>query len=228
MKMEPNKIENQIREKLNQREIQPSANAWDRLDAMLSVEEQKPKRNFKWISIAAIFAGFTLIGIFMMNQEKSTENVIISNPIVLENENENENENETTSKIENNFSEVKNEEAVVHQPTKKIEKTSTEINPKKDFLLDNQLKKDEVIVENQLKESTSKYINAESLLAEIETGEKIEIPNISKKPSVKVDANILLSTAENEVNETFREKAIQSFNKNYQSVKSSLANRNYE
>lgn len=224
MKMEPNKIENQIREKLNQREIQPSANAWDRLDAMLSVEEQKPKRNFKWISIAAIFAGFTLIGIFMMNQEKSTENVIISNPIVLENENE----NETTSKIENNFSEVKNEEAVVHQPTKKIEKTSTEINPKKDFLLDNQLKKDEVIVENQLKESTSKYINAESLLAEIEKGVKAEIPNISKKPSVKVDANILLSTAENEVNETFREKAIQSFNKNYQSVKSSLANRNYE
>lgn len=220
--MEPNNIENQIREKLNQREILPSANAWDRLDAMLSVEEQKPKRNFKWISIAAIFVGFTVIGVFMMNQEKSTENVIISNPIVLENE------NEATSKIENNFSEVKNEEAVVHQPTKKIEKTSTEINPKKDFLLDNQLKKDEVIVENQLKESTSKYINAESLIAEIEKGVKAEIPNISKKPSVKVDANVLLSTAENEVNETFREKAIQSFNKNYQSVKSTLANRNYE
>ncbi|WP_051220764.1 hypothetical protein [Flavobacterium filum] len=227
MKMEPNNIEKQIKEKLSQREIQPSANAWDRLDAMLSVEEQKPKRNFKWISIAAIFVGFTLIGIFMMNKENSTENEIPSNPIVLENETETI-QNETTSKIENNFSEVKNEEAVVHQPTKKIEKPSTEINPKKDFLLDNQLKKDEVIVENQPKESTTKYINAESLLAEIEKGVKVEIPNISKNPSVKVDANTLLSTAENEVNETFREKAIQSFNKNYQSVKSSLANRNYE
>lgn len=225
--MEPNKIENQIREKLNQREIQPSANAWDRLDAMLSVEEQKPKRNFKWISIAAIFVGFTLIGIFMMNKENSTENVIPSNPIVLENETE-AIQNETTSKIENNFSEVKDEEAVVHQSIKKIEKPSTEINPKKDFLLDNQLKKDEVIVENQPKESTGKYINAESLLAEIETGEKVIIPGISTKPSVKIDANALLSTAEKEVDETFRDKVIQSINKKYNSIKSTLANRNYE
>ncbi|MBC8883410.1 hypothetical protein H9X57_08295 [Flavobacterium piscinae] len=84
--MEPNNIENQIREKLTQREIQPSAKAWDRLDAMLSVEEQKPKRNFKWLSIAAIFMGFTLIGIFMMNNENSVKNAIPSNPIVLENE----------------------------------------------------------------------------------------------------------------------------------------------
>lgn len=225
--MEPNKIENQIREKLNQREIQPSSSAWDRLDAMLSVKEQKPKRNFKWISIAAIFVGFTLIGIFMMNKESSTDNVIPSNSIVLENETKII-QKEVTPEKENTFTQVKENKAVVHQPTKKIEKTTAEINPKKDFLLENQSKKEEAIAENQPKESTVKYINANSLLAEIETGEKIEIPNISKKPSVKVDANVLLSTAENEVNETFREKAIQSFNKNYQSVKSTLANRNYE
>ncbi|HQX02683.1 MAG TPA: hypothetical protein PKZ44_01100, partial [Flavobacterium sp.] len=74
--MEPNKLENKMREKLNKRTIQPSANAWDRLDAMLSVTEQKPKRNFKWLSIAAVFVGFTLIGIFILNKEKSIENVI--------------------------------------------------------------------------------------------------------------------------------------------------------
>ncbi|MFY7741693.1 MAG: hypothetical protein ACOVQR_03530 [Flavobacterium sp.] len=225
--MEPNNIENQIREKLNQREIQPSANAWDRLDAMLSVEEQKPKRNFKWISIAAIFVGFMLIGIFMMNKENSVENVIPTNPIVFERET-NLIKNESTDEIEDTFSKVKEKETVVHQPTKKIEKPSTEINPKKDFLLDNKVKKEEAIVEYQPIQSTNKYINAESLLAEIEKGEKVEILNISKNSSVKVDANALLSTAENEVNETFREKAIQSFNKNYQSVKSTLANRNYE
>lgn len=225
--MEPNNIDKQIKEKLNQREIQPSSNAWDRLDAMLSVEEQKPKRSYKWLSIAAVFVGFTLIGIFMMNQGSSTDNVIPSNPIVLENENKLI-ENESTPDIENNFSEVKQNEAVVHQSTKKIEKPSAEINPKKDFLLDNHSKKEEAIVENQLKEPTPKYINAESLLAEIETGEKIEIPNISKKPSVKVDANALLSSAEKEVDETFRDKVIQSINKKYNSVKSTLANRNYE
>lgn len=225
--MEPNNIEKQIKEKLNQREIQPSANAWDRLDAMLSVEEQKPKRSYKWLSIAAVFVGFTLIGIFMMNKENSTENVIPSNPIVVENETK-VIENETTTEIENSLSEVKESDAVVHQSTKKIEKPSTEINPKKDYLLDSHSKKEEIIVENQSKESKSKYINAQSLLAEIETGEKIEIPNISKNPSVKVDANSLLSSAEKEVDETFRDKVIESLNKKYNSVKSSLANRNYE
>ncbi|RXR29705.1 hypothetical protein EQG68_12615 [Flavobacterium piscinae] len=224
--MEPNNIENQIREKLTQREIQPSAKAWDRLDAMLSVEEQKPKRNFKWLSIAAIFMGFTLIGIFMMNNENSVKNAIPSNPIVLENETKLI-EKKVVTEVENKLQVVKEEKAIVYQP-KKIEKPSTEINPKKDFLLDNHSKKEEVIVENQSKELTNKYINAESLLAEVEKGEKAEIKSLSKKATVKVDANSLLSSAEKEVNETFREKAIQSFNKNYQSVKSTLANRNYE
>jgi hypothetical protein len=90
--------------------------------------------------------------------------------------------------------------------------------------LDYHSKNEKSIVENRAKELEYKYINAESLLAEIETGEKIEVPNISKKPSVKVDANVLLSSAEKEVNETFRDKVI----KKYNSVKSSLANRNYE
>ncbi|GAW89832.1 hypothetical protein FPS14_contig00031-0036 [Flavobacterium psychrophilum] len=43
--MEPNKLENQIQEKLNAREIQPSAQAWDRLDAMLLVTEKINQKN---------------------------------------------------------------------------------------------------------------------------------------------------------------------------------------
>lgn len=226
--MEPNNIENQIREKLNQRSIQPSQKAWDRLDAMLSVEEQKPKRNFKWISIAAIFVGFTLIGIFMMNKEKSVENVIPSNPVVLENEVKGL-KKESAIEPGNHFSEENPKEAVAHQSIKQIEKPSAEINPKKDFLLDNHSEKEVLTVtEDRSKEITNRYINAESLLAEIETGEKIIIPNISNKPSVKIDANALLSTAEKEVDETFRDKVIQSINKKYNSIKSTLANRNYE
>lgn len=225
--MEPNNIEKQIKEKLNQREIQPSANAWDRLDAMLSVEEQKPKRNYKWLSIAAVFVGFTLIGIFMMNKENSVENVIPSNSVVLENEMETI-KNEIRIDSENVFTEVEKAAVINNQSTKKIEKPSTEINPKKDFLLDNYSKNEEAVIENQPKESTAKYTNAESLLAEIENGEKIEIPNVSKKPSVKVDANSLLSSAETEVNETFRDKVIESINKKYNSVRSAFANRNNE
>ena len=38
-----NNFEKQIQQKLNNREIKPSESSWDRLDAMLSMEE-KPKK----------------------------------------------------------------------------------------------------------------------------------------------------------------------------------------
>jgi hypothetical protein len=43
--MAQHKIDKDFRSKLAQREITPTANAWDRLDAMLTVAEQKkPKK----------------------------------------------------------------------------------------------------------------------------------------------------------------------------------------
>ena len=60
--MEQNKLEIQIREKLNSREIQPSAQAWDRLDNMLSVSEKKKPKKFKvWLYIAAGIVGFLFV-----------------------------------------------------------------------------------------------------------------------------------------------------------------------
>ena len=66
--MEPNKIDNQIREKLNAREIQPSAQAWDRLDAMLAVsEEKKPKKGYGWFFVAASTILIFGLGFFLFN-----------------------------------------------------------------------------------------------------------------------------------------------------------------
>ncbi|WP_343696825.1 hypothetical protein [Flavobacterium sp.] len=45
--MEPNNFEKDFREKLNQRKIEPSEKAWDRLDAMLSIAEEKSQRKIK-------------------------------------------------------------------------------------------------------------------------------------------------------------------------------------
>ncbi len=67
--MEPNKLENQIREKLDSREIQPSAQAWDRLDAMLSVsEEKKTRRPFGFLFIAASITVLLTAGMFFLTQ----------------------------------------------------------------------------------------------------------------------------------------------------------------
>ncbi len=73
--MERNKFEKELRDKMNQREIMPSENAWDRLDAMLTVaEEAKPKRHYNWLFIAATIIGFLLIGtVLVLQTEEATD-----------------------------------------------------------------------------------------------------------------------------------------------------------
>ena len=67
--MEPNKLEKQFRDKLNAREIQPSAQAWDRLDAMLSVaEEKKTRKPFGFLFIAAGILVLVTLGLFFLSK----------------------------------------------------------------------------------------------------------------------------------------------------------------
>jgi hypothetical protein len=67
--MEPNKLEKQLREKLSSREIQPSAQAWDRLDAMLSEsEERKTRRPFGFLFIAASITILLTVGMLFFTQ----------------------------------------------------------------------------------------------------------------------------------------------------------------
>jgi len=89
--MEPNKTEKQFRDKLNAREIEPSPQAWDRLNAMLSVGEgKKTRRPFGFLFIAAGILVFVTLGIFFFTQNgteiKPLNNVtraIIKNDSVL-------------------------------------------------------------------------------------------------------------------------------------------------
>ena len=81
--MEPNKIENQIKEKLDARKIQPSAQAWDRLDAMLAVSEaNKTKKNFGRFFVAASLLLFFGLGYVSFN-ENETPKINYSSPSVI-------------------------------------------------------------------------------------------------------------------------------------------------
>lgn len=227
--MEPNKVENQIKETLKNREIQPSSQAWDRLDSMLTVSEQKPKRYYKWIAIAATLIGFSIVGIVLMNTNKSIQPEEMNNPIVKETV-------RPTDIQERNLLIEVTENSLIEKPfvqvVHKIEKTKvgkTEINPKKDDLLD--LKSEEQIVlmpKEVSKVEQNKYVDAQLLLAEIESKEMLVVKEIIPQTKIKIDPQELLSGAEQEVNESFRNKVIQSVNKNYNLIKSTLANRNYE
>src|SRR4051812_34530502 len=74
MGLNKNKMETEFRNKLNSREIAPSAHAWDRLDAMLNAAEDTkvvPVRKLNWLYIAAGILGFILIASMFLVQGKN-------------------------------------------------------------------------------------------------------------------------------------------------------------
>lgn len=240
--MEPNNFEKDFRDKLNQREIEPSNKAWDRLDAMLSVtEEKKPKKSKKWLYIAASVVGFLLVSTIYFNRSENLE-IKKDTPIVLEEKISKETlEVVGTNKEDvigvNNYNSkqtIKNTAIVadIHNQNK----NSKSLENKTKLSATNDLKEDSATVssfENKKcqPESRSKYISAEQLLAEvngkIETKATDEIIQKNRK-AVSVNPNDLLLNAETELNQSYRESALDKFNKNLKAVKSAIANRNYE
>lgn len=231
--MEPNKLENSFREQLNKREIQPSEMSWDRLDAMLSVTENKKPKKRTWMYIAASFLGFILIGSLFFKQ---SETEIKTNDAVVVQENKTPSEIKENT-IQNQVQEVSsstinavqsNQNAIAaNQKTseKVIEITEKEkSNPEKI----NPIFVEESIAQEQ-KVKQNRYIESESLLAEAETKLQSEsIKSSVAKAGVKVNSKNLLRSVEGELDDTFREKVVRSIGKNYESVKSSLATRNQE
>jgi hypothetical protein len=227
--MEPNKIDNQIREKLNAREIQPSAQAWDRLDAMLTVsEEKKSKKGYGWFFVAASTILFFGLGFFLFNSNETKE-INNSNPIVTT---INEVMDSTEANKINQISVEKEQPVLVQnevnysktQKNKKSKETNELIKPENDL-------EEKITPNSQLQTHNSyKYVSPENLLAEVQTGEKVITSDkkISPKVKMKVVANSLLTNVEKELDENHKETTFDKLNRKFKDAKSALANRNYE
>ncbi|AWK04433.1 hypothetical protein HYN56_09380 [Flavobacterium crocinum] len=229
--MEPNKFEKDFREKLNERKIEPSEKAWDRLDAMLSVTEQKkPKKSKKWLYIAASFIGFLLIGTIFFNQNKN----LVDTPktVVVEKEIKKESVSEPISittdsvKTEIAISEKTSEENVTKQ-----EKINNHILNKTNKNESNQIAESSIIIKNNQSTINQTVItetpqkeNVDQLLQTAE--DKVIAQSGAKKAKVKINAADLLNQVDGELELSFREKVITKVNKNLQEVKVALSNRN--
>lgn len=227
--MAPNKLDNQIREKLNARDIQPSAPAWDRLDAMLAVsEEKKSKKGYGWFFVAASTLLFFGLGFFLFNANE-TPKIDNSNPIVTTNNNEID--SVQINKIDE-FS-VETEQSVLVQNAVNYSKTARNIKTteSKELIKSENVLEEKSTSNSQLPTPNSyKYVSPDELLAEAQTGEKVITSDkkIVPKVKMKVDANSLLTTVEKELDDNHRETTLDKLNRKFQDAKSALANRNYE
>jgi len=221
--MEQNKLENQFKEKLNNRNITPSFNSWDRLDVMLSVQEKsKPKSSFKWIYIAASLILFVSIGYKFITQ--SSKIIIEQNSnVVIE-------ENSIIKDIPVEVYKSVSEEEVLKSnliqfkaSVKKIAITTKEQNIINPIVLENiKVETKDILGAN--------YVDSESVLLEAQSAinSKVVIAITSSKNKIEVDPKVLLNEIETNLNATFREKAINNISKNYNSIKSAVVNRNYQ
>lgn len=241
--MGQNDMEKDFREKLNQRAIQPSAAAWDRLDAMLTVAEgKKTRKPYGWLYVAAGILGFTLLatGYFSLTEEiidKGVENVVegestpnagqalfpadtLSKPAnVLGTKAHQAAERSAVAVAERESGPPTVVPATPHEEGK----AAPDIQPQQHVsdMAQTQHEKAETSLPVR-----SVKVNVDELLASVEKGQGAKFPSVQGK--VKVDANGLLSQVDEELDLTFREKAFRAVSQKYQNVRVSLSNRNEE
>jgi len=232
--MEPNKFEKGIIEKLNSREIKPSDQSWDRLNVMLSMQEEKEKKNvFPWLKIAAVFVLSLGLGLFFFipNNESQDWN---KTPISFQENKEVRAEKEELKNVvisaksqvksfTNQQSETINKEIIAGTKTKE---------KKANFFV-----KSKVTQESQTMTQLALVVNEKNKnievkddkqISEQDDNQEVVVNQNFSKPVLKIDAAALLNQVEGEVTLTFRQKIMRTIKKNYEETKIAISNRNQE
>nr|WP_315155728.1 hypothetical protein [uncultured Flavobacterium sp.] len=219
--MERNNFEQQAKEELSNREIAPSAQAWDRLDAMLSIQE-KPKKKINWWYVAASVTGLLLVGTFFLNTSKESNIITPSQEIVVTSTENNDSVTIQPSIEPTNEVSVQPKSAVVTNVSKVTNnQMSTTKTNHQELSNNNQI----TTISNQII-TTAETKTTHQAIAAIDENVQVLPAVIQKKQKIQVDASTLLSQVDGELELSFREKVIAKVNKNYQTVKVALANRN--
>ena len=225
--MEPNKnLENQFRDKLNARQIEPAAAAWDRLNAMLTVTEIKPtKKKTNWLLIAAGFVGLLFSGFVIYQLSTNaikTQNNVVENkkmPFYKKTIYKNTHDNKAIASVTDKISSKK---IVVQAKSQSI---------KSNFI--STIKNTNVVQQNAIKSETQTNLNdievpiiivsPEALLASVETVK----PSSAQIPAaITVNVTSLLSQVNSELSQEFRETKFQKLKRNFKNVKVAMNARN--
>lgn len=235
--MGQNKMEKDFSNKLNQHEINPTENAWDRLDAMLAVaEEKKSGRNHGWLYIAASIAGFLLIGTIFFS--KTQEMIDVKrNDVVLKNQPAiKPSELPVLDSAKEIIPTISKREMVAAIENIKVKNNASHSvkQPLKTDLNNNETQNTPLIANTIITRATGEQAVGNQKTEQQATPAKVDEPlavaqnsTISNdKSSIKVNAKSLLSQVDGEVNLSFREKMLRTVNKNYHEVAEAVTNRN--
>ena len=253
--MAPIKFEENIKEKLDKRTLQPSSESWNKLSGRLDSSDSKPtKKVYWWLGIAASIVGILFItNQFINNQptqiitpeivntpeviEEGSNNAIINKDIekVIPNVNEsiaNTEVRETLLLQQNNLdAESSNKEEVViaqtnQAPIRTLEKDIPTDTILKTLTFEEQKIQDVVAQIDLLKQENKEITDAAIDALLFEAQKEITLDKLIHKQTGMVDADLLLQDVEAEVDQSFRSKVFEALQRSYNSVKTAVANRN--
>lgn len=242
--MEPSNFENIAQKKLISHEIEPSPAAWDRLNAMLTLQEEtktvvvaKTKKKINWLQIAAVFIGIIFVSaLFFNNNNEAIQNN--KNTIVFSQDKPTKNSDTTNNKpisvqkmyqnteivsLQNKTYKSQNNTAIVTKFNQNSKNTSQNNSDTKHINSNETLA--QTNNESQ-KNTTEVIINTSQNKSENTLVAQNSEPTTTSK--LTVDASSLLSQVDSELSLTFRQKVIKKVNKNIKQAKQSFAVRNLE
>lgn len=247
--MAPFNLENNIREKLENRELNPSPDAWKKLEAQLDNQQPK-KKSMGWYYLAASVAGILILSSVFLN--KNT--IEVENAIVKENVQQEKNieiETQVVSEIATSSEDkVISEETKSETTSKKVSKNVKPNPPQKESAIDKKIKKSEALAgvpkdETPVTEEVNiinvkvdevvasikslQKNNEEVTIAEVETllnnaRRDIQTQRILSNP--QVDATALLQEVEWELEKSFRDKVFDALGEGFNKIRTAVSQRN--
>lgn len=251
--MAPFNLENNIREKLENRELKPSPDAWAKLESQLS--KKQPKRKMVlWYYAAASFVGILILSSIFFTGTSIDENSKLVDEDVIENHIEKQSEIIPKPSFEERIVLEDADEEI--ETKKKPSKVDTKFISPKQSAVDRQIPKGEVVAEvsenlpdglseeafikneNQLLDEKANEVasqikslqnnNAEVTVEEVETllnnaRRDIQAKRILQVP--KVDAMALLEEVEWELDKSFRDKVFDALGEGFQKLRTAISMR---
>lgn len=244
--MAPNKFEKHIRKQLEEREIQPSVHAWNRISEQLEGDRSQKSKNFFKYGIAAGFIGLLVVSIWYFNSDSviDVQTVVKETPI---------NSEEKEQKPERMLEENIQGNEIVAKDELEAQRTITTVSPQKlDKVMETPAvhagNKNNLVEKVSLAPTTSEeLINSKitELITQVdllETGNTTvsdaEIDSLLRQAQQEilaikifrkdnsVDAMALLADVENELDKSFRDQIFDALKDGFVKVRTAVADRN--
>lgn len=238
------KLEKHIRKQLEEREIQPSKNAWTSIESQLGEEARPKNRRVIWYAVAASFIGILMISVVLFNTDDNIEPII--DVVDVPNK-----ESKANAVDEQQNEQEVIEEAVVETPLKVPVKTKRELlhfkeEVKQELVLNtNEENKtptkkefatsEQELIDRKLNQVLNTVVNLEKQNIEVTDAEIDSLLLVAQREILtdkvfqekgKVDAMALLNEAEDELDRTFRGQLFEKLKDGFFKVRTAVADRN--